>query len=203
MLGSEYGWKNTKKKSKQSIKIFGEDDFKFFIFICIFIFCLAGLVLLITGIFIQLDLEGFIYFAGEDYMAVTTFITVVGAFILAVSCLGIYGVFNDINTIIYTYTFFLFLMITAELAATTSALKLNTDIGEKVEIKMKVGLENFGKHDQEGTKAWDTVQGMLKCCGMNNYTDWLEEQLEIPSSCYDQVNVNKEYCWSKPMHISD
>ena len=173
---------------KKNIKIFGEDDFKFFIFICICIFCLAGLVLLITGIFIQLDLDGFTYFAGEDYMAVTTFITVVGASILGVSCLGIYGVFNDINTIIYTYTFFLFLMITAELAATTSALKLNTDIGDKVEIKMKVGLDNFGKQEQEEmTMAWDTVQGNLKCCGMNNYTDWLEEELEIPSSCYYKV----------------
>ena len=112
-LGSEYGWKNTTKKYQD----IWEDDFKFFIFICIFSFCLAGLVLLITGIFILLDLDGFTYFAGEDYMAVTTFITVVGASILVVSCLGIYGVFNDINTIIYTYTFFLFLMITAELAA--------------------------------------------------------------------------------------
>ena len=27
----------------------------------------------------------------------------------------------------------------------------------------------------------------MKCCGMKNYTDWLEEHMEIPSSCYDQV----------------
>ena len=49
MFSGEYGWM-PKKKIKPKVKLFGGDDFKFFIFISIFIFCLAGLVLLITGV---------------------------------------------------------------------------------------------------------------------------------------------------------
>ena len=45
---NDYGW-IPKKKSKPRKKLFGEDDFKFFIFMSIFIFCLAGLVLTIAG----------------------------------------------------------------------------------------------------------------------------------------------------------
>ena len=45
---NDYGW-IPKKKSKPRKKLFGEDDFKFFIFMSIFIFCLAGLVLVIAG----------------------------------------------------------------------------------------------------------------------------------------------------------
>ena len=52
MFSSDYGW-TPKKKIKPKVKLFGDDDFKFFIFISIFIFCLAGLVLLITGIYLD------------------------------------------------------------------------------------------------------------------------------------------------------
>ena len=48
-VSSDYGW-IPKKKSKARKKLFGEDDFKFFIFMSIFIFCLAGLVLIIVGL---------------------------------------------------------------------------------------------------------------------------------------------------------
>merc|ERR1719452_230776 len=100
MLSSGYDWTN-KKKYKETAKMFGDDDFKFFIFISIFIFCLAGLVLLITGVYTSSNLNDYLVFAGEDYHAIALFITVVGAFILVVSVFGIYGVFNDINFIIY------------------------------------------------------------------------------------------------------
>ena len=48
---NDYGW-IPKKKSKPRKKLFGEDDFKFFIFMSIFIFCLAGLVLVIAGMLV-------------------------------------------------------------------------------------------------------------------------------------------------------
>lgn len=56
MFSAEYGWM-PKKKIKPKVKLFGGDDFKFFIFISIFIFCLAGLVLLITGVNVYLYFE--------------------------------------------------------------------------------------------------------------------------------------------------
>ena len=49
MFSGDYGWM-PKKNIKPKVKLFGGDDFKFFIFISIFIFCLAGLVLMITGV---------------------------------------------------------------------------------------------------------------------------------------------------------
>ena len=57
-ISSDYGW-IPKKKSKARKKLFGEDDFKFFIFMSIFIFCLAGLVLIIVGLNSQHALKYF------------------------------------------------------------------------------------------------------------------------------------------------
>ena len=46
---ADYGWARKNSRRKKS-KLFGDDDFNFFVFISIFIFCLAGLSLLLTGI---------------------------------------------------------------------------------------------------------------------------------------------------------
>ena len=48
MFSGDYGWM-PQKDIKPRVKLFADDDFKFFVFMSIFIFCLAGLVLLITG----------------------------------------------------------------------------------------------------------------------------------------------------------
>ena len=94
-ISSDYGW-IPKKKSKARKKLFGEDDFKFFIFMSIFIFCLAGLVLIIVGLvqlfyFTNYDLANIVsglhlrpgpsryqHFAGPDYESISIFITVLG-----------------------------------------------------------------------------------------------------------------------------
>ena len=70
------------------------------------------------------NVQDFTVFASVDYEATTTFITIVGSVILCVSSVGIYGVFNDINIIIYAYTCFMFFIVTAELAASVSSLIL-------------------------------------------------------------------------------
>ena len=93
MSNLDYGW-IPKKKTKPRKKLFGEDDFKFFIFMSIFIFCLAGLVLIIVGLvqlfyFTNYDLavsglhlrpgpRRYQHFAGPDYESISIFITVLG-----------------------------------------------------------------------------------------------------------------------------
>ena len=92
MFSAEYGWM-PKKKIKPKVKLFGGDDFKFFIFISIFIFCLAGLVLLITGDNVDFYLKylmrekgisllpkpsSYLFFAGEDFEAISSFIIGLG-----------------------------------------------------------------------------------------------------------------------------
>ena len=58
---------------------------------------------------------------------------------------------------------------------------------------MKVGQENYYKEEQqEMTKAWDTVQIRLSCCGLYNASDWLDN---IPASCYEGDTVNVKGCY--------
>merc|ERR1712126_476467 len=77
MFSGDYGW-IPKKKIKPKVKLFADDDFKFFVFISIFIFCLAGLVLLITGFYLRPTRTRYQFFAGPDFEAIAIFIIVIG-----------------------------------------------------------------------------------------------------------------------------
>ena len=133
MFSGDYGW-IPKKKIKPKVKLFGDDDFKFFIFIC-----LAGLVLVITGInsftlsiialpnnyykgfYLLPSNNNYQFFSGRDFQAITVFLISLGLCILIGSIVGTYGVFNDINNIIYFYSFFLFCVVTAQISVSMSA----------------------------------------------------------------------------------
>ena len=53
------------------------------------------------------------------------------------------------------------------------------------EIRKKM-LSQVGHYDEAGyeavTKAWDAVQERLECCGVEDWTDWLNST-SVPDSC--------------------
>ena len=78
------------------------------------------------------------YFAGRDFNAITVFTIVLGSksyvkdehtgslrisgiYILLGSLVGVYGVFNDINSIIYFYSFFLLCIMVAQVSVSMSS----------------------------------------------------------------------------------
>ena len=125
-------WRERKQKGKVTFNIFENDDFKFFTFVCLFIFSLSGLVFIVTGSFIRKSLEGFTIFAGDDYVHLSFFITIVGSLIFIFSAFTIYGVYHKLTIIVYTYVFFMFLIVSAEIACIFGGLKLITSIEAKV-----------------------------------------------------------------------
>jgi len=194
MFSGEYGWM-PKKKIKPKVKLFGGDDFKFFIFISIFIFCLAGLVLLITGIYLLPKPTSYLFFAGEDFEAISSFIIGLGSCVLLGSALGVYGVFNDISSLIYLYSFFLFCIITAQGAVTVSAVTVSYKIDVTLHQEMIFSIEEYKENSKNTeTMAWNIMQSSLHCCGINNYTDWLLlPSLTVPSSCQRNVTIPTDY----------
>ncbi|XP_076819560.1 tetraspanin-9-like [Clavelina lepadiformis] len=50
--------------------------------------------------------------------------------------------------------------------------------------------------DSQIKQGWDTIQGVLKCCGINAYTDWKQRGTEFPnlpiSCCSDKVSSCSE-----------
>ena len=89
---------------------------------------------------------------------------------------------------VYTFAFLLFFILLAQFGAAIVAFVLKIDPGEVIKINMVKGLDNYGVNDHEGiTNTWDAVQEQLECCGVNNYTDWMQTSKftsgGVPDSC--------------------
>lgn len=96
--------------------------------------------------------------------------------------------------------FVYFLIIVFCVVVTTAALaythksKLDVDLAPLKDV-----FQNYSGNSQDpDTKAVNTLQHELQCCGVNNYTDWLDtpwfnhsSKNEVPLSC---CNTTFHYC---------
>merc|ERR1712012_1048503 len=66
---------------------------------------------------------------------------------------------------IYTYAFFLAVILVAQIGAGIAAYMLKGDLDAEVVKNMNKGMENYEKPDFDGvTTTWDIVQNELHCC---------------------------------------
>ena len=98
------------------------------------------------------------------------------------------GAISENSFMIYAYSVILFGILLAQFGAGITAFVMKGDLKDGIETKMVDGMDNYGGEDYGGvTDTWDFVQQELKCCGVNNYTDWgrVEGWREgvVPNSC--------------------
>ena len=78
-------------------------------------------------------------------------------------------------------------------------------IGDFVEKEMATSINKYGVTPSD-TKAWDTTQQTLKCCGIFNSSDWQQHQLQqqqLPDSCQrSSIPVNVSFL-SESEYYSD
>ena len=74
------------------------------------------------------------------------------------------------------------------LACSINGYRLKTALETKIEVNMRRSMENYKREGyEEFSRAWDLLQSDLECCGVNGYSDWIDSQETIPSSCFKQV----------------
>merc|ERR1711936_1554170 len=105
--------------------------------------------------------------------------------------------------LIYTYAFFLAVILVAQIGAGIAAYMLKGDLDAEVVKNMNKGMENYEKPNFDGvTTTWDIVQKELQCCGVENSTDWANTRPDMftakqtPDSCCvgGQVLLIALYC---------
>lgn len=159
----------------------GEKALKYVVLVTNFLFALGGIVLIGVGAHVQIHATRYLDFLSENYLNTPVFIIIAGSIIFVIAFFGCCGAWYENTCMIYTYAFFLCAILIAEVAAGIAALVLKGSLRDVIQDKMKDGMQNYGKRGFEGvTKAWDSMQQDLHCCGSANYTDWSKK---IPESC--------------------
>merc|ERR1719430_1071578 len=105
--------------------------------------------------------------------------------------MGCCGAWKESKCLIYTYAFFLAVILVAQIGAGIAAYMLKGDLNTEVVKNMNAGMKNYGNGTEyDGvTHTWDIVQNELHCCGVESPADWTRERNDafpdgqVPDSC--------------------
>lgn len=148
-----------------------ESLIKYFMIIANIIFALIGTILIGFGAYAQIEAKDYLNFLGDNYVNTPIFIIILGAIIFVISFFGCCGASKESKCMMYTYGFFLFLILIAQIGAGIAAFALKGDLKDAIEVNMQSGLNSY-KNTTEYKDVWDAVQSNFECCGVKEPKDW-------------------------------
>lgn len=149
------------------------------------VFWITGVILLAVGIWGKVSLE--VYFSLVNENTNTPYVLIgTGAFIVIFGLFGCFATCRGSTWMLKLYSMFLSLIFLAELVAAVCGFVFRHEIRESFRENYTKAVNKYNETD-EVTHAIDSVQKNLKCCGVDNYTDWVQteyfKQKGIPKSC--------------------
>lgn len=162
---------------------------KYLLFTFNLIFVIAAIALIAVGAYVQIKLTDYYDFFGNDYTGPGILLICVGAFIFIIAFFGCMGALKENYCLTMTFAVLLAVVFILMIAGGIAAYVLRSDVEDKVETILKDAEKNYGKEDGV-TKAWDKLQEEFSCCGVNNYTEWKNLNLNTtyPRSCCKDQN---------------
>jgi len=148
-----------------------ESLIKYFMIICNIIFALIGTVLIGFGAYAQIEAKDYLNFLGNNYVNTPIFIIILGAIIFVISFFGCCGASKESKCMMYTYGFFLFIILIAQIGAGIAAFALKGDLKDAIEVNMNSAMGSY-TNETEYKDVWDAVQSNFQCCGVEKPDDW-------------------------------
>ncbi|XP_061859793.1 tetraspanin-1 [Colius striatus] len=155
---------------------------------------LGGGALLGVGIWVSRDSDSFVDIFGPvsssvlQVVNVSYFLIVIGAILLVIGFLGCCGAQKESKCLLMMFFSVVLIIFIAEVAAAVVALVYTSLAGTLLTATVTPALRDKYGEDNGFTKIWNLTMNELKCCGLNNYTDfnnsyWLEEHGTYPDYC--------------------
>jgi len=184
-------------------------SFKFVLVTINALILLMGLALLGIGIFAYVDGQDFNQLVDEAMKMINSDFTIslyggTALLIIAISCIivivsffGCCGAWKENRCLLFFNYVSILLLFIGVVAGATIAFTQSIDI---IRNPMMESLKSYDDNP-EVKESWDSIQEQLKCCGVDNYKDWLKvklpEEFKVPESCcMGQKDVNQ--CQNSP-----
>lgn len=180
---------------------------KYLLFAFNLLFALTGLILIVTGSVIQGVYSQYLDFLGSKVLNAPVLLIAVGCLIFVITFFGCCGAIKESHCMTLTFAVLLAVIFLIEVGAGIGAYSARKDVRGTLERHMERGLQNYGRKEYRGvTETWNVVQHELKCCGAQEYRDWVNTTFSstdgsVPDSCclsdiegcgHDILNMSKE-----------
>ncbi|XP_062916802.1 tetraspanin-7-like [Mobula hypostoma] len=166
--------------------------FKTFLIVFSFIFWFAGTVLLAVGIWGKVSLEDYLTLVAEKSTNAAYVLIGTGAAIVIFGFFGCFATCRGSTWMLKLYAMILSLLFLAQLVAGISGFIFRHEIKTIFKDKFKEAVEDYNR---TGSPV-DDIQKNLRCCGVQNYTNWIETEYfkahGIPASCCKDISDCKD-----------
>ncbi|KAG6928279.1 tetraspanin 1 [Chelydra serpentina] len=171
---------------------------------------LGGGTLLGVGIWVAVDGGSFSSIFGStstlQFVNVSYFLIVIGAILLVLGFLGCCGAQKESKCLLIMFFSIVLIIFIAEIAAAVVAL-VYTSLAESIlETTVTPTLKNQYGKVPEVTQIWNVTMKEVKCCGLNNYTDFTDSYYykehgnTYPPFCCTSIS---DPCNAAAAHTSD
>ncbi|CAG01310.1 unnamed protein product [Tetraodon nigroviridis] len=148
-----------------------------------FLCFICGVAVLGLGIYLLISFKIAALTPSLAKFNIASILVVVGIVITCVSFLGFMGALKENRCLLLTFFLLLFFMLLLELTAACYLLLYQNQVGEMLKKELRDGLEKAKAQNRSSPDVfyeWDLLQNNLRCCGLNNRTDWGSI---VPHSC--------------------
>lgn len=163
----------------------------------------SGLVLLIAGIIVLLDVNDYQHFVEDKLMAPPVILIVVGTFVFLVASLGCYGAIKESPKLLNAFAVFLLIVLLIEVAVAIAAVAFKSDLQNALESQLEKSITRRNKADMT---AWNSVHKKMMCCGIEGPKDWYDNNNKtMPASCCkpDLIDPESNDCKNAPPLFMD
>lgn len=143
------------------------------------IFVLAAIGLIAVGAYVQIKLKDYFELIEGSFSSAAALCIAVGVIIFFIAVFGCCGAFKENYCCTMIFAVLLVVIFVLEIAAGIAGFVLRGRVEGFVEDYMDKTLKN-------NNKVWNEVQKDFKCCGVKNYTDWIDANMTVPSACCDK-----------------
>ncbi|PAA68037.1 hypothetical protein BOX15_Mlig028043g2 [Macrostomum lignano] len=111
-----------------------------------------------------------------------------GIFLFLLGVIGCFACINENRCLLSTFFILLLLILLGEITAATMGIVYHGQVRSAIDTELNKELQSY--HNDSLLKSEvDFIQSTYQCCGVNNFTDWLEtpwsrqHNLTVPDSC--------------------
>ncbi|XP_071550997.1 CD151 antigen-like [Panulirus ornatus] len=166
---------------------------RFLMFGANFIIWLASIAILVLGIWTVVDRPYLEQLLGNDmYMTAAYILIATGCIIFFVSFLGCFGALKEVKCMLLMYFIIVLLLFIILLIGGILGYVFRDKAETTVNHAMMSAMKEYEIDSTEPvTKAWDETQQAMKCCAINNQTEWARYNSEFSSS---SIQIPKSCC---------
>lgn len=175
---------------------------RIFMFISNFIIWIGSILLLVLGVWTVVDKPFLEELLGKQVYAAAAYIVIaIGVIAFFVSFLGCFGALKEIKCMLLTYFIITFLMFMVLLVGGILGYVFRGQAKNTVKNVLTQQLREYDPTTPtlKITRAWDDTQTAMKCCGVESFQDWTNNQHfsaagpRVPRSCCKPTNTGNSF----------